>query len=223
MSFLKTNHVNITANGQTYNSLDDFGLAISNTDYIGTPVQQVNETTVPGLDGVLDFTDSVFGGPSYDYRTIKIEFGGLELPELWDQTISTFRNLFEGHDVKLVFATDPEWYYSGRCRIDAFQHTRSLGTFSFVIEHAYPYKQKDITLTTTATSAGKTLTANVTRQTVVPEVTCSSTITINDGNQTYEFRSGTSKNLGFRLAPGTHTLTVKGSGAVTITYKDGSL
>lgn len=220
---MKTNTVDITVGGTTYNSLTNFGLAIKNTDYIGTPVRDEHITFVPGRDGPVDYTDEVFGGPSFNYRTIEIEFGGVQEPEDWDTWISTFRNLFEGKTIKLEFATDPGWYYSGRASIEDFEHNRAMGVFALVIERAYPYKQKDVSLTTTATAAGATVSAVVTRQTVIPTVTSVSTITITTGGNTYSFDAGTHKDLEFKLAAGTHSLVVKGSGAVTIAYKDGSL
>ena len=223
MAFMKTNTVDITVGGTTYNSLTNFGLAIKNTDYIGTPVRDEHITFVPGRDGPVDYTDEVFGGPSFTYRTIEVEFGGVQEPEDWDAWISTFRNLFEGKNIKLEFATDPGWYYSGRASIEDFEHNRAIGVFALVIERAYPYKQKDVSLTTTATAAGATVSAVVTRQTVVPTVTSANSITITTGGNTYSFDAGTHKDLDFKLAAGTHSLVVKGSGAVTIAYKDGSL
>lgn len=222
MAFLKTNSVDITVDGHTYNSLDDFGLAIHNTDYIGHPIRNEHYSFVPGRNGPIDYTN-VFGGPSFQYRTILIEFGGQQVPEDWDTWISGFRNLFEGKEVKLEFATDPGWYYSGRVSIQDFAHKRAIGEFTFAIEKAYPFKQKDVELTATATSAGVTVSASVTRQTVVPEVNCANAITITTGGMTYSFAPGTSKNPELRLAAGTHSLIVKGSGSVKIRYKDGSL
>lgn len=222
MAFMKTNTVNITVGGRTYNSLTDFGLAIKNTDYIGTPVRDEHITFVPGRDGPVDYTN-VFGEPAYQYRSIEIEFGGVQEPENWDTWISNFRNLFEGREIKLEFATDPGWYYSGRASIEDFEHKRAVGLFSLVINRAYPYKQKDVSLTTTATSAGATVSAIVTRQTVVPTVTSANSITITTGGTTYSFDSGSHKDPEFRLAAGTHSLVIKGSGSVTIAYKDGSL
>ena len=116
MAFLKTNTVDIIVGRITYNSLDDFGLAIENTDYIGMPMQPTNNMViVPGRSGVLDLTEAVFGRQYFQYRPIAVKFGGLEVPEDWDGVISTFRNLFEGRIVNLIFATDPDWYWTGRC------------------------------------------------------------------------------------------------------------
>lgn len=224
MAFMKTNSVKITVDNTTYDSLDDFGLAIENTDYLESPVQgNTGITIVPGKSGPLDQVDAIFGGQWFSHRRINIKFGGIETPEDWDQRISLYRNLFEGKRVKLVFATDPDWYWTGRAKINSFMHMRALGTFEFAIEEADPYKYKDISLTTTATSSGVTVTASVTRKTVVPAVTCASAITITYSGETFSFSSGTHKDLAFRLPAGTHSLVVKGSGSVTIAYSDGSL
>lgn len=148
MAFMKTNSVDITVNGQTYNSLSDFGLAIANTDYLGEPVQDTsNLIAVPGRSGMLDPTDTVFGGPSYTHRQIKISFGGLEDPTEWDSVISNLRNLFEGKKVQLTFATDPDWYWTGRVSIEKFAHNRALGEFDFCIPYADPFKYAAITST----------------------------------------------------------------------------
>ena len=225
MAFMKTNTVYITVNGTIYNSLNDYGLAIENTDYIGEPIQgDSGIVIVPGMDGILDTTDAVFGGQWYKYRKISIRFGALKPSEDWDEEMSNIRNLFNGKNIKLTFANDPDWYWSGRCSIKNFSRNRSLGTFDLVINNADPYKHKDITLTTTATTSGATVTADVTEQTIVPTITCAASITITvDNDKTFSFTSGTHKNLEMRLGPGTHSLKVKGSGAVTIFYKDGSL
>ena len=143
MAFMKTNSVDITVNGTTYNSLTDFGLAISNTDYLGEPVQGTgNLISVPGRSGMLDTTDEVFGGQYFSHRQIKISFGGLEDPTEWDSVISRIRNLFEGKKVQLTFATDPDWYWTGRVSIEKFGHNRALGEFDFCIPYADPYKYK---------------------------------------------------------------------------------
>lgn len=224
MSFMKTNSVQITVDNTTYDSLTDFGLAIENTDYLDAPVQGTNGiVTVPGRSGPLDMVDSIFGGQWFSHRRIQINFGGIETPELWDQRISQFRNLFEGKKIKLVFATDPDWYWTGRVKVDSFAHTRALGTFSLVIEEADPYKYKDITLSTTATTSGATVTAAVTHKTVVPEITSESNIIIEYNETNYSFDAGTHKNLNLRLPAGNNSLLVKGSGSVTIAYSDGSL
>ena len=224
MAFMKTNSVKITVNNTTYDSLDDFGLAIENTDCIGTPVRSAdNMVAVPGRDGLLDMTDAVFGGEYFRSRDITLKFGGMQESEDWDSVISAFRNLFEGKTVKVEFATLPGWYFTGRCRIVNFKHTRALGTFTFSIPEADPYMYKDCSVTQTATSSGVSVTIPITRKTVIPVITCVSNITITKDGTVYPFDAGTHSDPELRLTQGTNTLTIKGSGSVIIAYKDGSL
>ena len=225
MAFMKTNTVDITVGGTTYNSLDDFGLAIQNTDYIGTPFQDyTNMVVVPGRDGVLDLTDTVFGKQYFQYRPIEIYFGGMETPEEWDSVISTFRNLFEGRIVKLAFATDPDWYWTGRCSIDAFEHKRALGTFTFRIPYADPVKYKDISETVGAVQAGTDVTLDLTYGRAVPVFTSTGSFTVSFNGETFSFDSGTHKDAGLVLTEGENELTLTGNNVtVAIAYKDRSL
>lgn len=222
MAFMKTNYVDIIVGGTIYNSLSDFNLAINNTDYIGDPVLDEHYSFVPGRSGPLDYTN-VFGGPSYKYREIKIQFGGIQESEDWDGWISNFRNLFHGKVIKLIFGNDPNWYYTGRCTVEEFSHNRALGTFYLCINYAYPYKLKDISETVTATGGGTTKQITVTEEPVIPEITCANNITIIENGVSYSFDAGTSKDPEFKLTAGTHTLVITGSGSVTIAYRDGSL
>ena len=224
MPFMKTNYVSITVDDKIYDSLHDFGLAIENTDYIGTPVRSTeNLIAVPGRDGLLDTTDAVFGGAYFRSRDITIKFGGIREPEEWDTMISTFRNLFEGKTVKVTFATLPDWYFTGRCRILSFKHERPLGTFTFNIPEADPFMYRECSFTRTATSGGVSVTIPITRKTVSPTIISANNITITKDGTVYPFDSGTHKNPELRLTQGDNILTVKGSGSVTIAYKDGSL
>lgn len=224
MAFMKTNTVDITVDGTTYNSLADFGLAIENTDYLGTPVQEYNNLAfVPGRSGPLDLTDAVFGDQFFSYRPISISFGGLQAPEDWDTFISAFRNLFEGKTVQLEFETDPGWYWTGRCSIEDFEHVQSIGMFHMNINYADPYKYKEISESLTADSEGTTVTLNVTRRRVVPLVTTDSAITIEYNGDSFDFETGAHKNSGLVLAAGTNTLVVTGEADVIISYLDGSL
>lgn len=223
MAFMKTNSVKITVNENTYDSLKDFGLAIENTDYIGAPVREEHVVYVPGRHGALDFADSVFGGPTFQYRPINIRFGGIEDPVNWDSVISAFRNLFEGYVVKLEFATDPGWYYIGRCSIDEFKHQRSLGTFNFLIEEADPFKHRNISISVETVITGITVIVPVTRQTVIPDIICTNSITVDYAGETFAFSNEVSRNKSFKLPAGNNTLVISGTGTVVINYLDGSL
>lgn len=224
MAFMKTNTVQITADGVTYDSLLDLGLAIHNPDYIGTPVQgQANLAFVPGHNGPLDTTDEVFGEQYFQSRPILIEFGGMEIPEDWDGFMANIRNKFEGKMVELEFATLPGWKFRGRCSIEDFDRKRSIGTFTFAVNYADPYMYRDISADLVSTAQGITYTADVTRKTVIPTITTDANILIELNGTTYAFDAGTHKNADLRLRQGSNVLTITGAANVNITYKDGSL
>lgn len=224
MRFMKTNTVDITVNGETYNSLRDFGLAIENTDYLGEPEQGENNLIyVAGRDGPLDTTDAVFGGQYFTKRKIEIKLGGLEDPTMWDIVISNMRNKFEGKKVKLAFQTIPGWYFTGRCRIKNYKHVRALGTFTLEIPNADPYMYREKEITVTATTNGTPVSIPITRKTAVPTVKSSSSITIVKDGTNYSFEAGTHKDEKLRFTEGENEIAVKGSGTVTISYIDGSL
>lgn len=222
--FMKTNEVDIEVGGVQYNSLQDFGLAIGNTDYIKDPVQdESNLIFVPGRSRPLDASEDVFGGTVYRYREIQIEFGGIRRPQDWDAMISNFRNLFDGREVKLWFRTDPEWYYIGKAAVVGFEHHRAIGEFEFKIPYADAYKHREQSITVNSTVAGVEVILENSRQEVIPTITTTAAITITSGDNTISLTAGTWQNTALLLAAGQNTWTIRGAARVTIEYVEGSL
>jgi hypothetical protein len=222
--FMKTNTVDIEVDGIRYNSLSDFGLAIGNTEYIKSPVQdESNLIFVPGKSRPLDPSESVFGETIFKYRKIEIQFGGMQDPKDWDSWIRNFRNKFEGKEVKLYFFTDPEWYWIGKAKIEDFQHKRQLGEFNFVIPYADAYQHRDRKIQVATTAAGTVVELDNSREKVVPTITTSATITITCGTNIITMAAGTWQNTALALKPGVTEWTIKGNSNVTIEYTEGSL
>ena len=80
---------------KSYHSLNDWGLAMGNNNYIGDPQLQTTYISVPGRDGYIDATEVVSGRPVYSTREINIEVGGLYDRNDWDAVISMIRNLVQ--------------------------------------------------------------------------------------------------------------------------------
>lgn len=226
MAFMKTNTVDIEVDEKIYNSLRDFGLAIGNTDYLGSPVHDdSNLVFVPGRSAPLNCDKNVFGEPCFSYRKIQIDFGGQHSPEKWDTFISMFRSLFEGREIKLRFLTDPEWYWKGLAKVDSFTRNRSIGTFSLVLPYADAYKNREKTIKITATSQGLTVVfKNEGCKRVVPKVTTSGELLIEYGTKSISMSAGTWINTALMLEPGHNTMVFTGSSAdVTVEYTEKSL
>ena len=130
----------IASTGATYHTLNDWGLAIGNNNYIGDPVQHTDFITIKGRNGLLDISDALTGRPTYASREIAVNLGGMRSARAWDAIISDFRNHVEGKIIKLIFDNDPSYYWYGRCHIEGFDHMKSLGTFTLTIPNADPYK-----------------------------------------------------------------------------------
>lgn len=237
MAFKKTRTVKIqvgtktATSGQCWDSLDDFGLAIQNTDYIGQPIPGTGNTiSVPGRDGLIDFTDNVFGGQYFTHREIKIEFGGQQDIEDWDSVISMFRNRFEGKMCRVIFDNLPDFFFLGRVEIRKFSRVRSIGGFIFCMPYADPCmytNMKNIHNVPEGTTA--TYTVPVTRGFTHPIVTCTETITLqlkNGGtvvNQLTQQGAGRYNLTGWTMTPTINRFTANGGGTVTIEYLDGRL
>lgn len=130
----------VISNDHEYHTLDDWGLAIGNTNYISEPEMETKYIDIPGRDGLLDVSETLSGRPIYKKREINIEVGGLRERKDWDAVISSMRNSIHGRDVKLIFDNDPSYYWKGRIFITNFERARRLGTFTLSIPEADPYK-----------------------------------------------------------------------------------
>ncbi len=130
----------VESNSKEYHSYDDWGLYVTNTDYIGEPKQNTNYVAIPGRDGLLDLSDVITGRPTYSGREIKILLAGHRDKVNWDSVISTFRNNINGRICRLTFDNDKSYYWRGRIEINDFESVLNLGTFQVDIPNADPYK-----------------------------------------------------------------------------------
>jgi len=221
MSFLKTNIADIVVGDQIYNTLQDFNLAIGNTDYIGDPVwDESNVVFVPGRSGPL-FMEAV--DDWYMYREIRIELGGLWESEDWDNRISMFRNLFEKKNVKVYFRTEPEWYWRGKAHIIEFEHKRPLGSFIFAIPYADPYKYRDNVIEVESTAGGITVPCRNSRKKVYPKITTDANIVVTLDGTSVSLSPGSHQNTAIVFTKCMNNLEITGAANVKIEYSEGSL
>lgn len=127
--------------GYERHSLTDFGLAISNTDYIGDPEFETFKVDVPGRRGILDMSEALTGRPVAKTRTIKLHVGTTHPKNDWDGIMSDFRNMYDGRVCKIIFDNDDEWYWIGRVYIQNFSRKQSLGEFDIkMTANAYKHQ-----------------------------------------------------------------------------------
>jgi len=130
----------VPSTGNEFHTLDDWGLAIGNTNYISEPEQETNYIEVPAMNGFIDLSETLTGRPTFKNRSISIELGGKRESMAWDTVISDFRNKIHGRLVHIIFDNDPSYYWQGRAYVNSFDRMRRLGTFALEIPQADPYK-----------------------------------------------------------------------------------
>lgn len=130
----------IEKSGDTFHSIDDYGLAIANTDYIGTPEIERKFIDVPFRDGLIDVSEVMAGRVIYKKRPIYVKFKGIKEIADWDSIISDIRNRCDGKICKLVFDNDKNYYWIGRVSIAEFTRHLEAGTFALAISQADAFK-----------------------------------------------------------------------------------
>lgn len=110
-------------------TLKDWGLGWTKIT-LGFPEAKTYEQDIPGMDGVLDFTESLTGGDvKYKIRTLTLEF---ETPEQdyydWSIRISEIANYLAGRKYKIILDNDPDFYYIGRLNVEVEKLDRVEGT-----------------------------------------------------------------------------------------------
>ena len=239
--------ITVEASGAEFHSYNDWGLYITNTDYIGEPQQYTRLIEVPGRNGLLDLSEAVAGRQIYSKREIKIELAGTRDKTDWDGVISDFRNDINGKVCKLQFDNDPGYYWRGRITIKDFSSCLNLGKFKVDVPNADPYKYSvttsaepwlwdpfnfttDMVTYIGAISVAGTYTATIphghmptTPELVVVDMT-SATFTVTVGTSTYSLAAGTNKIPSIIVGGEDDVdLTFTGTAKVQIVYRSGSL
>lgn len=189
MNALTNGFTIIAPNGNKYHSLEDFGLAIGNTNPIGEPEQEEFTVDVPG-GPVLDLSEVLTGRPVFKTRQIHIEVGGIRGRFLWDSVMSELRNKFEGKTCKIIFDNDYEWYWEGRVKLTGFEREVSLGKFNFDMPQASAYKYAVIPYERSYDEETAVIEFPEYDIPVSPTFICTSACQISNGTETYNLSIG---------------------------------
>lgn len=233
--------------GASYHTLNDWGLYVTNTDYIKEPVQNKTLIYIPGRDGFLDLSEAVAGHITYASRPINIELQGIRPKTQWDAVMSVLRNKINGRICKFIFDKDRTWYWRGRVSVDDFSANLKVGTFNINMPEAEPYKysvlasnepwlwdpfnfETDMIIQigeiTVVNSGTVTIPAGTmyTSPTFVCRNITSSPFKVSDGTTEITLIAGSNRDPRIKINGDEDvTLTFTGSGKVQIVYRGGSL
>ena len=95
----------------------DYGLYLSEPPDFGSPEPKLRTVDIPGMDGVLDLTESAAGGLKYANRQMRFVFVTEVRREKREALRSALWSDLHGKLVEVIYDLDPEWAFTGRCYV----------------------------------------------------------------------------------------------------------
>ena len=219
------------------NSYTDFSLILKERT-ISFPQAKTMMVDVVGMNGVLDLTETL-GTVKYNRRSITMTFTLVDRTKFLS-TLTDFANYIHGQNMEVTFSDDDNFYYKGRCSLNSFQTGEATGEIVVNMD-AYPYKlernlyedwlwddfdfETGIIIDRSFTiTDSETITLINRRMESVPSFRANSAMTLGFGGHTFELPANkTKKFYDIVLTEGDNTLTVTGTGTLTIDYELGDL
>lgn len=190
---------------------------------ITNPVGRTSYDTIPGLQGAFDSTEQ-FGEVFYNMRDLSI--GSIFIDDDYHRVIQNLSAKYHCQAVDIMFANDPEYYWSGRINIGSYDSKNHSLTMSAKV---FPFKfkmHKTVIQRTVASSSIVRL--HNERMPVIPTITTYGPITLAWGNNTKALSASTYpltvRVAGLRLPAGDTNLTITGSNVkVIVEYREATL
>ena len=221
-----------------YHSYDDWGLLLVEKT-ISPPEPKTEIVDVPGMDGVLDLTEAL-GAVRYGNRDLSFRFKVIDRGKFYN-SYTVMANYVHGKKRKVIIDDDPSFYYVGRCTMGDLEPGKLQSYFDVNVD-ADPYKyETDDAMATgrwlwnpfnfrtgiaqdTAYTVSGTQTITIINRgmTVSPTFTASASMSVKFKGKTYSIPKGTTTNYDILLDAGENTLTVTGTGTLTISYRGGA-
>lgn len=221
-----------------YHSYEDWGLLLVEKT-ISPPEPKTEIVDVPGMDGVLDLTEAL-GAVRYGNRELKFQFKVIDRERFYD-AYTTVATYLHGRKRNIIIDDDPGFYYVGRCTMGDLKPGKIQSYFDVEVD-AEPYKYETddamangrwlwdtfnfrtgIAQDTQYTVSGtQTITLINRGMAVNPTFTASASMSVRYKGTTYSIPNGTTTNYNILLDAGENTLTVTGTGTLTISYRGGA-
>lgn len=221
-----------------YHSYEDWGLLLVEKT-ISAPEPKTKIVDVPGMDGVLDLTEAL-GAVRYGNRELKFRFKVIDRERFYN-AYTTVATYLHGRKRNIIIDDDPGFYYVGRCTMGDLKPGKIQSYFDVEVD-AEPYKYETddamaqgrwlwdtfnfrtgIAQDTQYTVSGtQTITLINRGMAVNPTFTASASMSVRYKGTTYSIPNGTTTNYNILLDAGENTLTVTGTGTLTISYRGGA-
>jgi phage-related protein len=208
-----------------FHTADDWNL-IMHEKIVSPPVPKTNYVSVPGRDGDLDLTEALSGVVNYQDRNASYTFlltDGTHADRV--ELISQIIGVLHGQRVRIIDTDDyPDYYMIGRLSVTDVSNSNAYGILKIEAvcqpwRYAINQKSKAVTVAASDGNVSVTMTNNG-YKTVAPTLTVTGTIMLKYGTTTTTLSAGTYILAGLRFTPGVNTVTVAGTGSITISYQE---
>lgn len=193
---------------------EDYGLILKSFEAPG-PKAKLNLINISGRDGSLDMTDWA-GETRYEDREVKIAFRDMRGDEY-----GPMLDKIHGQHCKIIHSVDNTLCYIGRCSdvdIETRRHVTDI-ELSFI---CFPFRMYTAnTVITKTVTSGLTIPLKAKRMSAVPTVTLTDACTLIFDSVTKSLAAGTHVIPEYVITKAGKTMSVSGSGTITIQWTDG--
>ena len=221
------------------NTYKDYKLLIQSLT-ISTAEPKEELVEVPGMDGSLDFSESLAGDTVFQNRTISISLAKRKNKSCLNE-YSQIQNNLHGRTMRIILSEEPNFFYYGKIRVKDYDKYAILHTIdiecsvdpykydlyasdedwlwdSFDFETGIINETKQIKI-----EGSKEITIYGRRKKVIPKITCDNPFKLTFNGQTYNLLAGTNYSPDIEICEGENILNFVGTGTVSIEYRGGSL
>ena len=123
------------------NTWEDWHLIPSSRPEIVPPEVYTNYVDLPGAHGKLDLSEYLTGGPVYKNRSGSLEFYAANGYHFWAETYNQICNFLHGQKMKMVLWDEPEYFYTGRFRVQRWNSDGQTNWSTVIIDYELdPFK-----------------------------------------------------------------------------------
>lgn len=190
---------------------------IMNYARVSTPAVKIKEIEVPGMDGVLDITESL-GEVKYNNRQISFKFTTKD-----QDKVDTMINTLHGQKKKIILDREDGFYYLGRCSVgDPVVNRNLLEVEMAAACEPYKYKSRLTRHKEEINGASNIVLLNE-RMRTVPRITVSDPMQLIFDNKQYQLPAGEYRLADVVLKQGYNRFRVEGRGTILFQYQEGAL
>ena len=123
-------------------SWEAWGLIPASRPSVSLPSVRTNTLEIPGMNGVLDLSETPIGYPTYGNRsgswTFNVAHDVIDTP--WDILYTKIAGALHGRKVRCILKEDKSWFYEGRLTVGDWQSDKVFSKISISYDLA-PYKR----------------------------------------------------------------------------------